>query len=488
MDILTVTPEFIPFSRVGGLADVTYHLARSLSERGHRVRIVTPKYRWTELAGYPLTPISDEIIIPLSRQEKSAKFYSARIESGIEVMFVACDEFFSRAGIYGNEYGDYEDNGDRFIFFSRAVLELIRHLSLAPDIIHCHEWQTGLVPAYAKTLYKDLETLSDTAILFTFHNLGTQGIFLHYDFSSTGLDWELFTPEYIESEGKLNLAKAGLIFADFISTVSQKYASEVLTSEFGFGLEEVLKKRRKDTFSILNGVDYQVWDPASDKYIAANFSPNNLRPKAQCREELARLFKLPLDDRPITAIISRLVDRKGLDIITAAMDRLATLDMKLVILGSGDDKYHIVLDGLAKAYPDRLGLKLTYERSLAHKVMAGADIFLMPSRYEPCGLEQLYGLKYGTVPVVRSTGGLEDTIIDFFQDPEAGTGFKFSDYSPNALFEVMRQVVALFKDQAAWKGLMLRGMDQDYSWAKATRKYEELYRRAIEKVGNSHVA
>jgi starch synthase len=318
--------------------------------------------------------------------------------------------------------------------------------------------------------------------------LGTQGIFLHYDFSSTGLDWELFTPEYIESEGKLNLAKAGLIFADFISTVSQKYASEVLTSEFGFGLEEVLKKRRKDTFSILNGVDYQVWDPASDKYIAANFSPNNLRPKAQCREELARLFKLPLDDRPITAIISRLVDRKGLDIITAAMDRLATLDMKLVILGSGDDKYHIVLDGLAKAYPDRLGLKLTYERSLAHKVMAGADIFLMPSRYEPCGLEQLYGLKYGTVPVVRSTGGLEDTIIDFFQDPEAGTGFKFSDYSPDALFEVMRQVVALFKDQAAWKGLMLRGMDQDYSWAKATRKYEELYRRAIEKVGNSHVA
>ncbi|MBW2621964.1 MAG: glycosyltransferase, partial [Deltaproteobacteria bacterium] len=269
--------------------------------------------------------------------------------------------------------------------------------------------------------------------------------------------------------------------------VSQKYASEVLTPEFGLGLEGVLEKRREDTFSILNGVDYQAWDPAIDKYIAANFSPENLGPKAQCREELARIFELPLDDRPITAIISRLVDRKGLDIITSVMDRLATLEMKLVILGSGDDKYHALLEGLAKTYPDRLGLKLTYERSLAHKVMAGADIFLMPSRYEPCGLEQLYGLKYGTVPVVRSTGGLEDTIIDIRQYPDEGTGFKFLEYSPEALFEVMQQAVESFKDREVWEGLMLRGMGYDYSWAKATGEYEELYRHVLNKVRSANV-
>ncbi|MBW2086524.1 MAG: glycogen synthase, partial [Deltaproteobacteria bacterium] len=423
-----------------------------------------------------------EVIIPLSRQEKTAEFFSTKMEGDIDVFFVGCDEFYDRDGLYGNEFGDYEDNAERYIFFSRAVLEFIRLSGLKPEVIHCHEWQTGLIPVYVKTLYQNLKNLANTATLFTFHNLGSQGVFMHYDFPITGLGWEFFTPEYIEFEGKFNLAKAGLIFADLISTVSHKYAREVLTPEYGFGLEEILKARQHDTFAVLNGVDYQVWDPAVDQNLAANFSPQNLTPKAQCREDLAQAFGLVVDEDPIVGVISRLVERKGLDLIIAAMDRFIALGLKLVILGTGEDKYHVLLKDMAAAYPDRVAIILMHEKSLAHKIMAGADIFLMPSRYEPCGLEQLYSLKYGTVPVVRSTGGLDDTIIDCYQDPDNGNGFKFSDYTLKDLLQAMARAVHMFRDRQAWEKLMLRGMSYDYSWTKVAAEYEKLYQRAQAKI------
>ncbi|MBW1710532.1 MAG: glycogen synthase GlgA [Deltaproteobacteria bacterium] len=488
MDILLVTPEITPFARVGGLGDVSHHLSRALDERGHHLRVITPKYRYTEAAGYPLTRMSEEVTIPLAHQEKVAEFFSTQIGNGVEVYFVGCDALYDRAELYGNEFGDYEDNAERYIFFSRAVLEFVHRFDLSPEIIHCHDWQTGLIPVYVKTLYQDLKNLKNTATVFTFHNLGAQGVFMQYDFPITGLGWDFFTPEYIEFHGKFNFAKAGLIFADLISTVSQKYAQEVLTPEYGFGLEGVLRARQKEICAVLNGVDYLVWDPAVDKDIAENFSPDNLAPKAQCRQNLAQAYDLTADDAPLVAIISRLVDRKGFDLITAAVDRLMTLEMKLIVLGSGDDKYHVSLKDIAAAYPDRIAVKLMYDNSLAHKVMAGADIFLMPSRYEPCGLEQLYSLKYGTIPVVRSTGGLADTIIDCGEDPKNGNGFKFLNYTTEDLFEAMSRAVKLFRDRESWKKLMLRGMSYNFTWDTVAAEYENLYRRAQEKVSSNNVA
>ena len=298
----------------------------------------------------------------------------------------------------------------------------------------------------------------------------------------TGLGWELFTPESLEFHGQLNMTKAGLIFADLISTVSRKYAEEVLSPAYAFGLEGVMKMRRPETFSVLNGVDYKVWDPSIDPVLAANYSFESLGLKKRCREDLAGIFGLQLDESPIVAVISRLLDRKGFDIISASMDRLLEMNVKMVFMGMGEDKYHVLLEDLASANPGRVGVKIAYEKALAHRIIAGADIFLMPSRYEPCGLEQLYGLKYGTVPLVRATGGLDDTVIDVIGDPEGGTGFQFSNYSPEALLEAMAAAVRLFKDKATWEGLMKRGMSQDYSWARAAAEYEEIYNLAVEKV------
>ena len=481
MDILFVTPEVFPFARAGGLGDVSYYLPRSLADRGHSLRVITPKYRNTESAGYRLKRHPDEIQVPLSWRSKTAQIFTTTAGDGIEVIFVGCDELYNREGLYGNEFGDYEDNAERFIFFCRAVPEIIRLLGIRPDVVHCHDWPSGLVPVYLNTLYKDMEFTSGSATVFTFHNLGSQGIFWHYDYAMTGLGWEHFTPDGLEFHGQLNMTKAGLVSADIITTVSRRYAREVLTPEFAFGLEGVLLMREAETYSVLNGVDYQVWDPGTDADIAANYTADSIELKEKCREDLAEQFGLTRDGDPVVAVISRLLDRKGFDIISAAIERLLDLDIKMVFMGRGEDKYHVMLHDLAAGYPGQVGVKVAYDKTMAHRIMAGADIFLMPSRYEPCGLEQLYGLKYGTVPVVRATGGLEDTVVDVRQQPDSGTGFKFPDYSPDALHQALAEAVAYFRDRESWRALVRRGMVQDFSWAKAAGRYEEIYRTAISK-------
>jgi len=485
MNILMVTPEVIPFSRAGGLADVSCHLALALAERGHHVRIITPKYRQVVASGLIITSLPLTADVYMSVNTRKASFSSASLDATVEVVFTGCDALFDREHIYGSEFGDYEDNAERYIFFSRAVMEYLRLSGLTPDIIHCHDWPSGLVPMYLKTTYRHLEHLARTASLFTFHNLGAQGIFHQYDFPQTGLGWEYFTSKHLEYHGKLNLAKSGLVSADLVSTVSQKYAQEVLTPEYGFGLEGVLQERLRDTYSVLNGVDYHVWDPARDRYLAAAYSPADLGPKARCREDLHQAFHLASDSAPIVAVVSRLVDRKGVALILEAMDRLLALNLKFVFLGTGEDKYHVRLSDLARAHPDRIGLKLSYDRALAHRIVAGADMFLIPSRYEPCGLEQLYSMKYGTVPVVRATGGLDDTVIDQAQDPQGSTGFKFEPYTAEALCETMGRAVDLFQDRRAWTDLMLRGMRQDFSWSRAAAEYEKLYQLAQGKIGGN---
>ncbi|MBF0529206.1 MAG: glycogen synthase [Deltaproteobacteria bacterium] len=486
MNILFVTPEVTPFARAGGLGDVSHHLPRALAALDHKLWIITPKHRTTEDAGYQLTPWPKSIQVPIGWRERTAQLFSCRVEPNIEVIFVGCDDLYNRGGLYGNEYGDYEDNAERFIFFNRAVMETIRVMDLIPDVIHGHDWPSGLAPVYVKTLYKNLSNLNKTATVFTFHNLGSQGIFWHLDFPMTGLGWELFTPEGLEFHHQINMTKAGLVTADLISTVSRKYSQEVLTPEYGFGLEGVLKNRREETYAVPHGVDYQVWDPAIDPYLTANYSVESLQLKSKCREVLNDIFGLKPDDQPIMAMVSRLFDRKGMDLINTAMDRLLSLPMKMVFLGLGDERYHSFLTKMAAAHPERLGVKIAYEPALVHQIMAGADIFLMPSRYEPCGLEQMYSLKYGTIPVVRATGGLDDSVIDVEQSPDTGTGFKFHDYTSEALYLSLASATNLFKDQSAWTAMMRRGMGLDFSWYRAAIQYEAIYQLAIRKV-NSRV-
>jgi starch synthase len=483
MNILFVTPEVFPFSRAGGLGDVSHHLPRSLAERGHRLWVITPKYRQAEESGIPMEPIGEAVLIPLSWKERRAQYFLARPFPGVEVILVGCEELYGRTGLYGNEYGDYEDNAERFIFFCRAAVEFARLQGLEPDIIHAHDWASGLTPILARSPGAGMDHLNRAASLYTFHNLGSQGIFWHYDFPMTGLDWSHFTPDGIEFHGQINLTKAGLVWADMVSTVSRKYAQEALTAGYGFGLEGVLQKRREDIHAVLNGVDYQVWDPARDPDIAARYSIENLHLKTECRRELVRLFGLEPSERPIVAVVSRLLDRKGLDLITGAMDRILSLPVSLVFMGQGEDRYHFALGELGKRNPDRVGVKIMYDQLLVHRIMAGADVFLMPSRYEPCGLEQLYSLKYGTIPVVRATGGLDDTVVDLGEFPENGTGFKFVDYTPDALVDALSAAVRLFENRPAWEIVMRRGMRQDFSWSRAAAEYERLYQAAVEKRG-----
>jgi starch synthase len=301
----------------------------------------------------------------------------------------------------------------------------------------------------------------------------------------TGLGWELFTPEGLEFHGQLNMMKAGLVWADVISTVSRKYASEALTPEYAFGLEGVLKVRKDDTYAVLNGVDYDVWDPSADQDIKAGYSPGDLSGKKECRRDLAQAFKLNDDDHPIVAVISRLLDRKGFDILSAGISDILALDLKMVFMGMGEDKYHSLLNDLARDYPGRVGIKVAYDKALAHRIMAGADMFLMPSRYEPCGLEQLYALKFATVPVVRATGGLDDTVIDVTKHPDKGTGFKFGDYTPQALLQTIETALLSFNDKSAWEDIMRRGMSCDFSWSRAATEYEKIYLAAKKKIGGA---
>ena len=482
MKILFVSPEVFPFARAGGLGDVSHYLPNALANRGHDVMVVTPKYRKTEDAGILLTPHDQAIHVPFSWQEKSAQIFEAKLSNRVQALFVGCDELYNREGLYGNEFGDYEDNAERFIFFCRAVMEIMREMEIRPDIIHCHDWATGLIPVYVKTLYKDMFGSSQPATVFTFHNLGSQGTFWHYAFAMTGLGWEMFTPEGLEYHGQLNMTKAGLVSADLVTTVSRRYAREVLTPEYAFGLEGVLRAKQAKTYSVLNGVDYKVWNPALDPEITANYTVDTLDGKKFCRADLVRTFGLEDDGQPIVAVISRLLDRKGFDLINAGINHLLDMPMKMVFMGRGEDKYHLLLNDLSSAHPGRIGVKIDYDKNLAHRIMAGADIFLMPSRYEPCGLEQLYGLKYGTVPVVRATGGLDDTVIDVITNPQEGTGFKFSDYHPEAMVSALTAAVELYHNQPVWREIVIRGMGSDFSWAKSAAQYEEIYLRALKEI------
>jgi starch synthase len=474
MKILMVSSEAIPFAKTGGLADVSGALPKALARLGHEITLALPKYRQVDEKRFGLAKTAMDLKVPVGQRLEEAEVYAAEVEARYRALLVRKDAYYNREQLYGSPTGDYEDNAERFVFFCRAVVEAA--CALRPDVIHCHDWQSALVPVYLKTLYREDPRLARIPSVFTIHNIGYQGLFWHYDLPLTNLGWELFTPQALEFYGKLNFLKGGIVFSDAVTTVSRRYMEEIQTAEFGAGLDGVLRDRRRNLHGILNGVDYDDWSPDRDPLIRAPYDPQRLSGKKACKSDLQKAFGLPVDETvPVVGIISRLAEQKGFDLITAAMDELMKEGLQLIILGTGDEKYHLLLDALARKHPDRIGLKIAFDNTLAHKIEAGADLFLMPSRYEPCGLNQIYSLKYGTVPVVRAVGGLDDTIEDYRPEAGLGTGFKFKEYSPAALMEAMRRALAAYRDRGAWERLMTRGMAADFSWDRSARAYVGVY-------------
>lgn len=480
MKILFAASEVVPFAKTGGLADVAGTLPRFLKQLGHDVRIIMPRYQVVDRAKYQLKESVGHFVVPVGDRLVESSLLEGRLND-IPVYFVEKDRYFDRPELYGTPHGDYPDNAERFIFFSRSVPEAARALGFQPDIIHCNDWQTALVPVYLKTLYGADPFFSKTSSVFTTHNMGYQGRFWHLDLPLTGLPWDLFTHEGLEFYGQLNLLKGGLVFADALTTVSKTYSREIQTPEHGYGLEGVLQFRKKDLHGIINGIDPNEWDPATDKALAATFSGKNLAGKAKTKKALQKELGLPATDVPLLAFVGRLADQKGVDLLASAIEQIPESDAQFVILGSGDERYHQWLSDVTSRNPRKLALRLAFDGGLARRIYAAADIFLMPSRYEPCGLGQLISLRYGTIPVVHLTGGLADTIKEFSPGAGKGNGFTFRDFSLEAFHKAISRALKVYGNSSAWKTLIRNAMECDFSWDNSAREYETLYKKLARK-------
>jgi len=477
MKILFCTSEAVPFAKTGGLADISGALPAALVEHGCDVHMALPRYGSIPLRSLP---VAGMVQVPLAGKEVSTTIYQARLpEAPVPVWLVDAPQWFDRPGLYGEDGRDYPDNLQRFTIFCRAVLAWLRQrASWQPDVVHCNDWQTALLPVLLRTD----AALEAPPTVFTIHNLAYQGLSGAEQWDLLGLPHSLFTPAGLEFWGKINLLKGGLVFSDVLNTVSETYAREIQTEQFGAGLDGVLRLRRDDLFGILNGVDYRVWDPFRDRFLPANYTDEDLSGKRVCKEHLQGELGLTVDpDVPVIGMITRLVEQKGIDLVIKVIAEAFGLGAQLALLGTGEPTYHRTFEELARRFPRQAGIKLGFDDGLAHRIEAGADIFLMPSRYEPGGLNQLYSLRYGTVPIVRRTGGLADSIVDLTPETqERGTanGFVFVEPTPAALFGAMRRALAVFRDNKVWRLLQLVGMRQDFSWSASAAKYRQLYERA----------
>jgi starch synthase len=478
MHIAFAASECVPFSKTGGLADVVGALPRALAALGHQVSVYLPRYRQTKLSD-PQTVVRS-ITIPFDDKYRFCSVVTAGTSTGVRFYFVEYPPYFDREALYGTAAGDYPDNAERFALFSRAVLEAAKVLGV-PNVFHCHDWQSALVPVMLRTLYAEDPAFRDVATVFTIHNMGYQGLFPPDILPLLMLPWDLLTISKMEFFGQINFLKGALVYSDFVSTVSKKYSHEIQTAEYGFGLEGVLRDRAATVTGILNGVDYDEWNPQTDKFIAAKYSPQDLSGKLKCKQDLLQAFGIAnanSDSKvPVIGIVSRFAAQKGFDLIAQIMDRLAREELIMVVLGSGDKLYEEMFQRLNKQFPNKIAAKVAFDNAIAHKIEAGADMFLMPSHYEPCGLNQIYSLKYGTVPIVRATGGLDDTIEPWDARSGKGTGFKFTDYTGEALLATIKQALLDYQDPSSWQTLMRNGMTRDFSWNASAREYGKIYER-----------
>jgi starch synthase len=489
LKILFVTSEVVPFVKTGGLADVSSALPQRLSEMGHEVRIVVPKYGAVDDRKFKIHEVVrlKDLKVQIGEKEVTFSLKSCFLPGQkvrVQIYFLDNQEYFgSRNSLYTDPLTgeNYTDNDERFILLSRSVFELVSKLGWIPDIIHCNDWQCGLIPAYLKTVYKNEEQFTQFKTLFTIHNLAYQGEFPKSSFYKTGLPEEYNSEKGLEIYDKINFMKSGLVFADVINTVSKTYAEEIRKDdELGAGLKNVLAKRKNDLYGIVNGIDMRVWNPEKDKLLPKKFSSKNLDGKIENKKELTKKFGFEFNESiPVIGIITRLFDAKGVDLISDSFKELMKLNIQMVLLGTGDRKYHTFFDKMAEKYRDKFACYLGFNDELAHLIEGGADLFLMPSRYEPCGLNQMYSLMYGTVPVVRETGGLADTVSRFDEKTGEGNGFVFKKYDSASLLKELKRALTFYEDRKTWVKIMRNGMKSDFSWTSSAKKYVDLYKTVL---------
>ena len=479
MHIVFAASECAPWAKTGGLADVVSALPKTLAKLGHRVSVFLPYYRQVAKAVPNPPVVLQSVTIPFPSYNRFVGILDGGLADGVQTYFVDCPELFDRENFYATPSGDYPDNDERFGLLSRAVIEASKVLGV-PDVFHVHDWQTAMLAVLLRSTYYFDPVLRHVPVVLTIHNAGYQGWFPPQTIEKLLLPWDMFTLDKLEHYDKLDFLKGGIVYADAITTVSRKYAEEIQTAEFGNGLEDTLRRRSGDLFGILNGVDYSEWDPAIDPHIAAHYSSEKLAGKKECRRDLLHAFGFEDvgDGTAVIGIVSRFATQKGFDFIVDIMDRLVEEDMVMVILGNGEEYYERLLVEMANRHPLKVRVQVTFDNVMAHKIEAGADIFLMPSRYEPGGLNQIYSLRYGTIPVVRATGGLEDTIDE--QPLGGGNGFKFWGYSPLALMDALQRALSTFRNKEEWTGMMKRGMAQDFSWDAPAKEYVRVYERAVQ--------
>ncbi len=479
MRIAVATPECTPWASTGGLAEAVSSLARELALNGHEVSLYLPYYRQVAKKRPDLPVPVPSLTIPFPTYNRFARVLDGGTNDGVRTYFVDCPEFFDREAIYATASGNYPDNAERFGFFCRAVLEATKLLGV-PEIFHVHDWPTALLPVMLRTVYYFDPLLRNVPVVVTIHNAGFHGWFPPSTVPALLLPAEVYTPERLEQGGEVNLLKGGIVYADAVTTVSPTYAREIQTPEFGNGLEEALGRRNSDFTGILNGANYTEWNPETDPSIAAHFSATDLRGKRECRRDLLHAFGLSGstgDGTAVLGMVSRFTTQKGFDFLAEIADQLMERDVALVILGDGEEYYTRLLEQMAQRNPAKVRVKTSFDTVIAHKIEAGADLFLMPSRYEPCGLSQMYALRYGTIPVVRATGGLDDTIDE--QPNGAGNGFKFHGYEAKEFLAAIVRALDLFADAPRWQAMMERAMAQRFLWGTAARTYVGVYEKVI---------
>ncbi len=474
MRVLIASGEAVPYCKTGGLADVAGVLFKELNEMGVDARLMLPLYAGIERA-FDLEETGIVLNISISGRP-----YTGSVYAHDKALFVRCDELYARDGLYGDKNGDFADNALRFAFFCRAVIEVCKAAGFRPDIIHLNDWQTALVPLYLRTDYSGDDFFRGTLTLLTIHNLGYQGVFPREALSAIGVGEDVFNPEGIEFYGKVNFLKAGILYADILSTVSKRYAEEITTPEYGFGLDGILKRRRDVLFGILNGIDYREWSPEVDGLIAGRYSSDDLKGKALCKERLMEECGIRLKKgSPILSFVGRLSVQKGVELIVEGLDRLIGYGCGVILLGTGTREAEENLMSISLEGRENLYIRLDFDEAFAHSVYAGSDLVLMPSKYEPCGLVQMIALRYGTVPVARNTGGLADTIEDYNALADTGTGFLFDGYNLAVFIESVKRALTLYPFSRRWQKLMRRGMEKDFSWKRFASEYVGLYRKAL---------
>ncbi len=478
LHVVMVSPEIAPFAKTGGLGDVLGSLPQALEQLGLRVSLIMPAYRSILRGSFPLEDTGIRFAVPVSSRQEGGSLLRIRSGNDTYVYLIRADKYFDRDYLYSTPAGDYPDNAERFVFFNRAVLEVLK--LYPPDILHVHDWQSALAITFLKAQPHLYSQLSAVKTVFTAHNLGFQGLFRHLDWHLLNLDGSFFTPRYLESYGKINFLKGGLVFADAITTVSPTYAEEIRTAEQGLGLESVFQERADRLAGILNGADYAVWNPETDPFIAERFGLTNLLGKKRCKADLQQSFRLPQNPEiPVIGMVSRLTTQKGFDLLIKGIDRLLWRELQFILLGTGDSQYQDFFSDMAARYPDKVGVRIAFNDPLSHKIIGGSDMLLMPSQYEPCGLTQIYGLKYGTIPVVRATGGLKDTVEEFDPKTGKGNGFVFDAYEVTDFLAAVERALDLFSQQRQWQALMKNAMTADFSWGQSARAYLNLYQKLV---------